>query len=1540
MPSLYKFLDKITINKRLSLTIVLCSFFSFIISTFIISWSTTENLYREKAAKVSQITELSINLLKEYEDRVDSKELTLADAQFRAKKRIGRMRYDNLRGYIWIQDYNNKILMHPITPDLTGTDWTNKTDGDGKKVIQEMTKAAREKGFGEIQYSWPKPDVNDNKVYPKISYVRNFPQWQWIVGTGVYTDDINAEVIKYVLICTFLEFLAALLVIIIVNAAMAKSITSPLKKLADISMKLAHGDLVEVPDDTNPTEIGDLNRSFKKFAEFFKKMKRDELKIIETLNMIRDKDDLQGLIMESTENGYILFDNAGNIILTNDAFFEMFELSEDARNTSSGMGIRNVIAETMLEPRLFVDNTIRIFQTLNKEKDFYELKNGKIIERYTLPLFKNGTQIGRLCNFRDITVRKNVEKDLQLKDKLLSAVAEATSALVRHMDFDKAVTQAFNIVGNAINVDKIFLFENKLDVENDKLTSVYRNEWVSDKKYSRINDDVFKNFSYTEIPELVKILYEKRKPLIANVDNLEPVTRKILAGINVKSIMLFPIYLNDFFWGFIGFEDCKNERIWSESEKAILLSFASSLESLVERKRNIEEEEQASEKERVLRQIVETIRTSLDINEIKSSIVNVVGKFFNSDRCYIYEYIPNKKDMFEIHTEYLSSQNIKSMLSHNIIDLAKDFVIKIKNGQNNIIKDSEKFIEENLENNPLTIKFIEDFEIKSDYGFGIFYKNVYYGGLVIHYVEDKKFLDDEELKFMELIVNQIGVALYQAELYKKQKQLAENESTLRKIITTIRGSLYIEEILTFICEEIGKQFNVQVSSISELDSNRTEGFRLRKEYKNSPDIKGFADSEYNFKTYSYNAEIIKEGKNLIIENINESELPDFYKNTYSDLGVKSLLCLPIEKDEDKWGTVCLFDYDNYRYWAEDEINLLKSITDQVYIAIKQAQLYSIIEENEKRLQFTLDSMIDGHITTDSEGMIQSCNPAIEKVFGYNLEELQFKSIDEILTPKIFNPDSGDELVYTAEKFEMTGTGKYGREIPLKVSISEIYYDNEIHFSFVMSDISKEKEVERLKNEFISTVSHELRTPLTAIRGSLGLISSGIMGEVPDGANNLIQMANNNCLRLINLINDILDVEKIESGKMTFYYEKLEILPIIKRAIYENKPYAEQFNVNIVLDNQLSNEKSMLDKDRFLQVITNLLSNAIKFSPAGETVSVRCYKNDNGEIIISVKDNGPGIPDEFKDVIFQKFAQADSSSTRQKGGTGLGLNISKAIIEKMNGNISFNAEIEEGTTFFIKIPALDESSQPIEKAPKVLICDKNHDSASLVSILISGNGYATHISHNADETKDLLIHNDYSAIIIDTGLCDDQTIPFIKEIKTNDKTRLLPLLILSSEENKENESQTKTLPFTSWLYKPIEEAKLLSSIKILVSKRNNNFPNILHVEDDLVSLGIVETVLKNVANISRATTLKEAKEKILNEHCDLLLLDLTLPDGSGLELLTLLEKHNKKIPTVIFSASDIDKDLYKKVDSVLLKSSSSRQNLLELIKSVTVKPDGV
>jgi signal transduction histidine kinase len=235
-----------------------------------------------------------------------------------------------------------------------------------------------------------------------------------------------------------------------------------------------------------------------------------------------------------------------------------------------------------------------------------------------------------------------------------------------------------------------------------------------------------------------------------------------------------------------------------------------------------------------------------------------------------------------------------------------------------------------------------------------------------------------------------------------------------------------------------------------------------------------------------------------------------------------------------------------------------------------------------------------------------------------------------------------------------------------------------------------KNLERLKDGFVASVSHELRTPLTSISVSLGLLMIKAAGSLPEPLKRLLGIAHANCQRLVRLVNDILDIEKMESGQVAFNFARVEVRSVVEEAIDANRELAIGCGVMIRLEDACPHCDVRADPDRLAQVFTNLLSNAIKFSPAENDVVIAIEKGSNA-VRIAVRDHGPGISADFKPRIFERFAQADATNARRKGGTGLGLSIVKQIIDRLGGKVGFADAPGGGTIFHVELPSWQPAS---------------------------------------------------------------------------------------------------------------------------------------------------------------------------------------------------------------------------------------------------------
>jgi PAS domain S-box-containing protein len=662
-----------------------------------------------------------------------------------------------------------------------------------------------------------------------------------------------------------------------------------------------------------------------------------------------------------------------------------------------------------------------------------------------------------------------------------------------------------------------------------------------------------------------------------------------------------------------------------------------------------------------------------------------------------------------------------------------------------------------------------------------------------------------------------------------------------------------------------------------------------------------------------------------------------------EVGMHSALVFPIILQNKVLGVIEFLSRDKFIF--DDELsNTLILISHQIGTFIERKEAQAKLRENEQYKSAILESASDSILTIDEHGFIISCNPQTSTMFGYDKTELLGQDIEKII------PDLSEEIVEFIVKpaTEHKVFRSDSLVVPTEISISKMSINNKNRYVIIIRDISERKRTEQLKNEFVSIVSHELRTPLTCIRGSLGLIQGGTVGDFSEKAMKLLDIANNNCERLLLLINDILDIEKIEAGKIDLHLESVDVSSLVGEAINANKMYGEKFGVKVKLIKSLPDVKINVDPDRVIQVLTNLISNAVKFSPEGEQVSLEIDKIDNN-VRVSISDKGSGIPKEFQSRIFQKFSQADSKDTRKIGGTGLGLTICKKIIEKLNGTIWYKSILNQGSTFYFELPISEDTEQPEKKKiqeessiittqriNKLLICEDKYEHADYVRTLLKNSGFDVDVVDTVKQARKLLAKHDYKALLLDIILPDQDGISFIRELRSLEQTSALPIIVISVI------AQTGRLLFDGdainvidWLDKPVDFNKLLYSVKQLKQKTQIK-PHILHVENDQETQFAVTNLLKDYANVTTTGSIDETRRLLFQYNFDLIILDLILLDGNGVELLPFFAKYS--IPIIVYSASELDSKYSTYVHHVLVKSRTSSEKLLSSINNILQSTD--
>jgi PAS domain S-box-containing protein len=413
--------------------------------------------------------------------------------------------------------------------------------------------------------------------------------------------------------------------------------------------------------------------------------------------------------------------------------------------------------------------------------------------------------------------------------------------------------------------------------------------------------------------------------------------------------------------------------------------------------------------------------------------------------------------------------------------------------------------------------------------------------------------------------------------------------------------------------------------------------------------------------------------------------------------------------------VAIRDYrkDGKPYWVEASVSpIFDKQGDLTHFIGIQQDITQLIEESgqkeefiqelarevaqhETRSRMIIERSLDAFVSMDENGKINDWNDRAELLFGLDRQHALGEDFATLFLPESERRQFKKRFLenqpaLAGERSELTLVNNYGRQVPVEMSIFVIEFRREKNYCAFFQDISLRKDAEQKIRDFYALLSHELRSPLASIRGSLGLIEGGLVGTIPPEAAEMIRLARESSERLAELLNDILDLKKIEAGKFELHFELIDLALIIKEAVQGLVGMAKQSTVSLATVFEKSGAIVSADHLRLLQILTNLISNGIKFSPEGTTLTVRLLKVP-GYWRSEVIDHGPGIASEDLSRLFDKFKQLHTSDSKRGGGTGLGLAISKALVEQHQGRIGVISKLQEGSTFWFDLPEATEST---------------------------------------------------------------------------------------------------------------------------------------------------------------------------------------------------------------------------------------------------------
>lgn len=613
------------------------------------------------------------------------------------------------------------------------------------------------------------------------------------------------------------------------------------------------------------------------------------------------------------------------------------------------------------------------------------------------------------------------------------------------------------------------------------------------------------------------------------------------------------------------------------------------------------------------------------------------------------------------------------------------------------------------------------------------------------------------------------------------------------------------------------------------------------------------------------------------------------------------------------------------------------------MAIRARDRLDEIRAREARLEAVMDGAVNGIVSIDAGGRIRYVNRALLEMFGYTREELLGRDVS-VLAPE---PHASAHAGYLAA-YARTGQARIlgraleteavradGTRFPVRLAVSAHRVDGAPTYTGLVADLSEERRTERMKTEFISTVSHELRTPLASIKGALSLLRAGVAGELPAAADEMLDMAQSNGERLIRLINDLLDIEKIEAGGMSFERAALDLRALAAAALAEMGSMAEVRGVRLVLAPPDRPGPALVEGDagRLSQVLANLVSNAVKHSDPGDAVTVSVARS-GPDWRVAVRDRGPGVPAQFRDRIFGRFAQADASDSRARGGAGLGLSIARAIVEAHDGVIGFDCPPEGGSVFAFRLPAAEPQeparaeAEPPRRAPFVAVFCRDPERREALARTVAALDLAPEPAATVAATLALLPGRP-QAVLMDCGLEGDDCRRIVEGLRSADPSGAIPAILLAGGGAPAPGMPPAAAPLEvlEWPADRIDPERL----RRILADRLGRGARVLLVEDDDDQARLLARALEGLAVPARAASCAEARAMLEGAAWDAVILDLRMPDGRGESLMGAIRDAAAGAPLVlVYSVEEARGALREQAAAAYLKSAIEPRDLAQAL----------
>ncbi len=748
---------------------------------------------------------------------------------------------------------------------------------------------------------------------------------------------------------------------------------------------------------------------------------------------------------------------------------------------------------------------------------------------------------------------------------------------------------------------------------------------------------------------------------------------------------------------------------------------------------------------------------------------------------------------------------------------------------------------------------------------------------------------------------------------------------LNRVIATAISSLEPNQILETICQELARALDLPQAGVALLNAERTHETVVA-EYRTpgKPSALGIILPLEGNEATRY---VIENQKPLVIENAQTDPRQPALHQMEKERGTVTLLILPIIVRGQVIGTLGL-ESDQPRVFTTDEITLAQNVANATSPVLESARLtaelrqeleerrraeaqlqktFQDIERAQTRARALLDATTDSILMISPDERIVAVNWSFcRNFFGKHPRELYAHTIQDHRAElaQLFQDPEGllRHIRHTLQNPEqyvtnlIVQTSPKLREYqlvstPVRTSTNEF-----LGRLYIFHDVSHEREVERLRNEFFSMVSHELRTPLTSIKGYVDLLQSGATGEVSPEQREFLDIIKTNTDRLVKLINDLLDLSRIDAGRLDLHLQAVDITLLARQVVNTLRPLINDKQQHVTLDLAPNTPPVWADNDRVVQILTNLISNAHKYTPNGGTIAIT-IRPVNDHVRVDVQDNGIGISPEDQPHLFSRFFRAKNRVTQQSPGTGLGLAITRSLVEMQGGEIFVTSIPNQGSTFSFTLPIephIQKETRAVLAERSILIVDEDVDLTNMMRLYLERAGYRVSVAHHGKTAIEMARTQKPDLITLELLLSDLNGFQVIEALKEYPETKTIPVMIVSVLADRE---EGKLLGAVDYLGKPFTEPLLLQHVRRVFTA--GCIKTILVAQSETESRKLIAVLLHNAGyQVIEANDDLMILPLIEEQAPDLILLDLKSPQIDGIAVLRQLRERYQRLPVVM------------------------------------------